>query len=652
MRGWEWRYLWGLTHSDALYTLGHKSEIESLAASLNGNWLAIGQTHNAGLKVYDIASRQEVAHLADGEGELRAAFSPGGSLLAFTSVIRPDSGNEQDTLRLWNTARRQVVSEFPLEGPCKGLAFAQDGRTLVTSTSSGHITLWRIPDGTKLATYPSKQRSGLDPATDFAANSDLSMAVYGAGTQIHVLNLDDGKELWSAIASKAYITALAFSPDGKTLASAAGFGESDIRLWKVADGTEIARLQGHKSWVASLVFWPDGKKLASSSADQTIRIWDLPSHECLDVLRGNRQEVWRLALLPDHKTLVSGSKDGAVCFWDTSFSHSHHTHITIPGIAGAWRFTPDSRSLLTLGSAGQLEQSSGPDFQTRESIFTIGTNFVGSIFSSDGRFLAAGSTKGNMSIWDVSRRALRHEFKMSDGNVAPVAFLGQGKRLLAGFPARNSFAEWDLEAGREIQSWPMPPLLNAVWVSPDDRLAIGLGWNGDVSARNLADHGATNLPLDAVEGCYGDFSPDGARLAIASSLGYARVWDTAVWREEATLQGFLNGVNSVAFSPDGKRLATGGSNPTDAVRLWDVDSWQELLTLEGVGSQFLSTGFAPDNNVLGTLSAEGILNLWRAPSWEEINAVESEDPRSPGLAPSPGHSGQDSVQGKAEFKQP
>lgn len=121
---------------------------------------------------------------------------------------------------------------------------------------------------------------------------------------------------------------------------------------------------------------------------------------------------------------------------------------------------------------------------------------------------------------------------------------------------------------------------------------------------------ATGLPLDVLEG-YGtvSFSPDGAHLAISSSLGYARVWDTATWREEATLRGFLNAVSSVAFSPDGSRLATTGANPEDAVRLWDVDSWQELITLQGEGTQFSFTSFSPDGIPLKEGGENGFIAL-------------------------------------------
>jgi len=625
LRGWEWRYLWQQTHSDAMFTLCQKSEIDSLAVSADGNWLAIGMVHKEGLFVYDLRTRQEVAHLAPGEGAVRAAFSPAEPLLAFTSLKVHASGKAQSTLRLWDIATRQMVAEFPLDAVGMGLAFAQNGRTLVTSTSKGHVTLWHLPEGTTLASFPCEQQSGLEPSTGFAATSDLSLAAYGSGDRIHVIDLHDGRDLWTAVASKRFITALAFSPDGKTLASAAGFGESDIRLWDVATGSEIGRLVGHKSWVGSLVFWPDGKKMASSSADQTIRTWDTASLKCLDVLRGHRLEVWRLALLSDNKTLVSGSKDGVVCVWDASVTHPRRESITWPGNIVNWLFAPDSRSVVTLDHEGMVTRWSGPDFQEKAPWLDIGKNYPENAFSPDCRFLAVGSTNGNISVWDVSRRVLWREFKPGDGNVAPMNFLAQGNRLVVWRAADNHFSEWDLEANREIQSWPAPAEFEGFGLSPDERLGVGIGWGGDVSCRNLPGHSNTNLPLDALEGWCFVFSPDGVRLAAASALGYARVWRTATWREEATLRGFLNSVNSVIFSPDGKRLATGGSNPDDAVKLWDVDSWQEVLTLEGAGSQFSPTAFSHDGNAVGTLSGDGILHVWQAPSWEEITAAEANE---------------------------
>jgi WD40 repeat protein len=112
---------------------------------------------------------------------------------------------------------------------------------------------------------------------------------------------------------------------------------------------------------------------------------------------------------------------------------------------------------------------------------------------------------------------------------------------------------------------------------------------------------------------------------MASRLGYARVWETAGWREAATLRGFKLGAHSVAFSPDGQRLATSAGPAEAALHLWDVTSWQNVLTLSAEGSIFLSTQFSPDGNTLGTMNGDGILNLWRAPSWDEINAAEAKE---------------------------
>ncbi len=629
LRGWEWRYLWQQTRSDALFTLCQQSSrISSLAVSGDGNWLAVGAYHKGGLSVWDLRTRRELIRLAENEELIRAAFSPTEPLLAFTGANFSASGEEHFTLHLWNSGTRRKATEFPLDNRCMGLAFSSDGRTLVTSTAGGHITLWRVPEGTRLASYLCEQ-SQVEEGTPFAATPGLSFAAYGLLAQgVRVIDLHDGKELWTRAAAKDRVTALAFSPDEKTLATAAGFGESDIRLWEVATGREIGRLQGHGSWVCSLVFWPDSKKLASSSADQMILSWDVPRLERLDELRGHRQPVWRLALLPDHKTLVSGSKDGAVCFWDASVTHPRHLRITTLQGVVTWCFLPDPPSVLTLDRQGRVTRWAGEDFQRREPLLAIGPNSIPrsyNVFSQDGRFLAVGSTNGTLKIWDLPQRTLRHGWTNLTAGVEPVRFLADGNKLITwgrGEGLFPSFHEWDLMTGLEVQSWRSPaPAGQAVGVSPDERLCVAFGDAGDVILRNLAAQSDARLKVEDRDSNDAAFSPDGRLLALASGTGYARVWEAATWRRQATLRGLPRYVASVAFSPDGKRLAT-GSDGKQAVKLWDTASWEGVIALEAEGSEFSLLAFSPDGNAIGSLNRTGVLHIWRARSWPEIEAAE------------------------------
>jgi WD40 repeat protein len=156
-------------------------------------------------------------------------------------------------------------------------------------------------------------------------------------------------------------------------------------------------------------------------------------------------------------------------------------------------------------------------------------------------------------------------------------------------------------------------------VSADERWFLVLGWNGKSVLRDIATGHQTSLETLMPWG--GTFSPDGKLFAVASTLGFARLWETATLRETATFKDFLLGVHSVAFSPDGKRLAA-GSNGQEAIKLWDIDSHQELLALEGQGSVFHPSAFSPDGDLLGSSNINGVLHIWRTPSWAEIAAAE------------------------------
>jgi WD40 repeat protein len=554
LRGWEWRYLWQQTRTEAKSILCQiDGEVESLVVSLDGRWLATGAAHPSGISVWDLRKHLEVARLAKDEGQVRAAFSPAEPLLVFAGTMAPASGPSQNILHFWNTATGRMANELPLEEPCIGLAFANEGQTLVTSTSAGstgRVTLWSMPQGTKLASFASQQQH-LVPATSFAVTSDSRLAAYASGDgRIHIIDLRDGHELWNGLASKVFVTALAFSPDGKTLASAAGFGESDIRLWDAPTGKETGRLAGHTSWVSSLVFWPDANRLASSSADQTIRLWDVNGRKCVRVMRGERAEIWRLALLPDAKTLVSGGKEGAVCFWDTSIPHTNRRYFAIPANILTWRFAPDSRSLLTVDQQGRVARWSGPDFQEVEPLLAARGAAVSPVFSTDGNLLGVGSPNGVVQVWDLARKVLLRQLTNSTGEIHPQQFIADGDKLMT-LAGQNLFQEWDLANGSEIQSWPGPAPVLASGVSADERMAIALGPEGGV-LRDLFRPNTISRSLDILEGASVASSPNGRWLAVASHLGYVRLWDTSTWREEPKLRGFIHAAGGAAFSPDGK----------------------------------------------------------------------------------------------------
>ena len=122
------------------------------------------------------------------------------------------------------------------------------------------------------------------------------------------------------------------------------------------------------------------------------------------------------------------------------------------------------------------------------------------------------------------------------------------------------------------------------------------------------------------------YSPDGCVLSSASADGSARFWDVSTQREIAVLRGHLDCVYGAALSPDGRRLATGGGSPADAVKLWDLVAHRELLSLLGEGQHFINLTFSPDGNILVATSLDGLANFWRAPSWGEIAVAEKQNP--------------------------
>jgi WD40 repeat protein len=162
-------------------------------------------------------------------------------------------------------------------------------------------------------------------------------------------------------------------------------------------------------------------------------------------------------------------------------------------------------------------------------------------------------------------------------------------------------------------------------LSPDGRRGLTGRWTGELNWWETTTGGllVTVTPSRPSPVSGTAFSPDSKRAASVAEDGTVALWDAYSFACISSFKGHMLGIHSVAFSPDGRRLATGGGSGREAVKLWDVATCREMLTLPGEGSVFGFASFSPDGNwLIARSSLAGHLHLWHAPSWEEIAAAE------------------------------
>jgi WD40 repeat protein len=632
-------FAWGLYHrlcKRDLRTIPGSQYATSSAFSPDGKTLALGGGVTAAgsngpvageVRLVDVASGREVAVLT-GHTKCVAclAFTPDGKTLA--------SGSDDGTVILWDlTARCRRRSFKVYTGDIfKSLEFAAGGRFLFTVSDDNVPKLFDAATGEELPLPWTKagpfgnQVAAISPDGRTFAQADRT----GPGSVVKLWDLPSSQELHTMKSPNGPIMALAFSPDGGTLAGGT-WRHGEIILWDVKGGKERLKLWGGFADNDYLAFTADGKTLLSASENcSTARLWDVSTGRVRLVFRGLRGPLSDpFALRGDGQLMAAkstGQNDG-VRLWDLDRRESSLS-LTIPTgrVLGTLVEVASGRDLLIYVAGREVRIWDGGTGEGRRLVQWGSDEPRLLAVTPDGKTIAVGkSDGGEVKVYQAATGKEVASFQWDDASLSCVALSPDGRWLAAGRyggspvageepEMRGRVTLWDLAAGKEEADWPVAPRrINALVFGEDGKTIVASCPHHPVTlwevptGRKLASVGRKD---DRQDRCVPRLSLDGRFLGLGYETGYIRLWDVREGREHARLRASITAVCSVAFSPDGRTLATGDYN--GVVKLWDIRSAQERASLTGHTRPVTFLAFTRDGRRLISADSDGEVKVWEA----------------------------------------
>ena len=509
------------------------------------------------------------------------------------------------------------------KGYAVGLKYSADGNRLMVTNSVG-IWVYDAHNGVELDLHTGDLSNYLAMSPD-----NSTVAGWGPDDKVCLWNITDNENKVTLSGNTSRVRRMTFSPDGRTVAG--GTLDDEVILWDVASGVRIATLIGHTESITSLAFSPDSTTLASGSWDETVRMWDVDTGTHKITLTEHTDGVFNVAFSPDGHTLASASSnEDKVHLWDAGTGiHRAVIDTDVNCIA----FSPDSRTLASGSWRGELhlwDVISGTHKSEFIGHYLRGISSV--TFSPDGKTLVSAGYD-ELYLWDVDTGARKVSIAGHTDSVYSIAFSPDGKTLASG--SYENILLWDIttntqEATLFVGNWAINGSL--AFTSDGNTLASEDGIHVHLWDINSRTHRATIKRYGATGGSYSGrfasiaFSPDGRFLASSESSNTAMVQLWYAGRTYKTgLVGHTDKVTSVAFSPDSRTLASGSKDAT--VRLWDVETDENKATFTGHTDSVVSVTFSPDGSLLASGSDDNTIILWD---------VETGEPKTTFIAHSSG----------------
>jgi WD40 repeat protein len=490
------------------------------------------------------------------------------------------------------------------------------------------------PDGTRFATGG---WGGIVNIWEAQVRRDARSAPAGAS--------DPTKPLMTISSSTGCVFALAFSPDGKYLATGCNDRHGFIKIWDSTSGLLVKTLRGHADAVLSLAYSQDGKRLLSASYDRTAILWDLESGES-KTFKGHEGWVFSAAFAPPAKEneketrIVTASQDGTVMVWSIATQKPGPPFQGHLGPVYAARFSPDGRFVASAGYDKRVllwrpedvkpfdyeiyrtdREAASPVFDSLDG-HTAGVSCLR--FSPNGKLLASGGHDNTVCVWDVEKRKLLKTLRGHAGRVRSVAFAPQlpdvEAQLLAG-SYDQSAKIWNLKDYEEFHIFGAPvfaghedAIFSAAF-SPDNKSFVSASrdrtakiWNVNSGVINSFQQGHEYLATAAV------FFRGGNKFLTAAADDTTRIWDVETGMNILTLRE-TGSSGAAVLSDDGIRILTGGKDAAGdnyAAKLWDARTGRLLRYFPVHKAEITAVAISRDGRRVFAGDAQGCCTLWEA----------------------------------------
>ncbi|KAJ7924599.1 hypothetical protein B0H13DRAFT_1601475, partial [Mycena leptocephala] len=414
------------------------------------------------------------------------------------------------------------------------------------------------------------------------------------------------------------VKSVAVSPDDRRVVS--GSDDNMVWIWNAITGMAEATLDGHTAQVNSVVFSAKGNQIISGSNDCTVRIWNAATGEADATLEGHTDYVSSVASSSDGRRIVSGSRDRIVRIWNVT---TGETEVKLLGHTDRVNCVAFSKDDSRVGSGSndhtvRIWGSSTGELQVK---LEGHKDYVNSLaFSPDGSRIASGSSDCTVRMWDASTGRVKAKLEGHSNYVNSVAFSSDGWRIVSGSRDRT-VKIWNATTGVvEAQQVGHTNAVNSVAFSHDGKRVIFVlaDCTVQICSVNKGELRSKSVNLSTVEVTCLAFSLDGTRVVSGLQIGRVQIWNTTTGKEESKVRYKPTSLDSVAFSPDGRRIICGTS---EAIIIYNGITGEMENKIETAAGSLTPTlcrtvAFSPDAKRLVTGSDDTCVRIWNATTGE------------------------------------